>query len=96
MHVVLSLRNQPINTTVISLHCDRTEHTITSSTSSGAVPRRAAVVGPAGELAMEVDGLTRMEERGDRCNRNEEQKLGLGSHRRSLRISWFLLHEDLQ
>ena len=55
------------------------QHTIASSPSSGAVPRRAAVAGPAGELAMELDGIARVEQRGHCRNRNEEQKLGPGS-----------------
>ena len=57
------------------------QHTIASSPSSGAVPRRAAVAGPAGELAMELDGIAGVEQRqrGHCRNRNEEQKLGPGS-----------------
>jgi len=40
-----------------------TRHTITSSPIGGTVPRRAAAV-PAGELAVKLDGCTRMDDRG--------------------------------
>jgi hypothetical protein len=56
-------------------------YTIASSPISGAVPRRTAV-GPAGELAVEMEpkACAGMEERGESGNGNEGHELRLGSH----------------
>lgn len=56
--------------------------TLTVAPSAGgcAVPRRAGVVGPAGELAVELDGRARAEEAGESREGYKATQDHLGSH----------------